>query len=134
MTQEKSNKKILIIAGVCLIALAVIFGLVYHFFMPKGQQGSKTIGLTVVFSQDNQKEYTLHTDAEYLGDALKEEKLVEGSEGQYGLFIETVDGVTADGEKQEWWCITKNGEQLNTGADQTPIADGEHYELTLSKW
>ena len=45
-----------------------------------------------------------------------------------------MDGVTADAEKQEWWCITKNGEQLNTGADQTPIADGEHYELTLSKW
>ncbi len=134
MTQGKSNKKILIIIGVCLIMLAVLFGVVYSFFAPKGQQGSKTIGLTVVFSEGNQKEYTLHTDAEYLGDALRERKLVEGSDGPYGLFIETVDGVTADEDNQEWWCITKDGEQLNTSADQTPIADKEHYELTLSKW
>ena len=64
--------------------------------MPKGQEGAKTIGLTVTFAQDNQKEYTIHTDAENLGDALKEEKLVEGTQGEYGLYIETVDGVTAD--------------------------------------
>ena len=30
--------------------------------------------------------------------------------------------------------LTKDGEMLNTSADLTPIADGEHYELTLSKW
>ena len=87
-----------------------------------------------VFSQDNQKEYKIHTDAENLGDALKEEKLVDGTQGEYGLYIETVDGVTADASNQEWWCITKGGETLNTSADLTPIADGEHYELTLSKW
>lgn len=65
---------------------------------------------------------------------MKEEKLVEGTQGEYGLYIETVDGVTADAANQEWWCITKDGEMLNTSADLTPIADGEHYELTLSKW
>ena len=114
--------------------LAIIFVAIYGVFMPRGQAGEKTIGLTVVFSQDNQKEYKIHTDAENLGDALKEEKLVDGTQGEYGLYIETVDGVTADASNQEWWCITKGGETLNTSADLTPIADGEHYELTLSKW
>ena len=120
----KNNQKIL------AIRLVAIYGV----FMPRGQAGEKTICLTVVFSQDNQKEYKIHTDAENLGDALKEEKLVDGTQGEYGLYIETVDGVTADASNQEWWCITKGGETLNTSADLTPIADGEHYELTLSKW
>ena len=130
----KNNRKILIIAGICLVVLAIIFVAIYGVFMPRGKAGEKTIGLTVVFSQDNQKEYKIHTDAENLGDALKEEKLVDGTQGEYGLYIETVDGVTADASNQEWWCITKGGETLNTSADLTPIADGEHYELTLSKW
>ena len=130
----KNNQKILIIAGICLVVLAIIFVAICGVFMPRGQAGEKTIGLTVVFSQDNQKEYKIHTDAENLGDALKEEKLVDGTQGEYGLYIETVDGVTAAASNQEWWCITKGGETLNTSADLTPIADGEHYELTLSKW
>ena len=28
---------------------------------------------------------------------------------------------------------TKGGEQVNTSADQTPIADGEQFELTLKE-
>lgn len=69
--------------------------------------GSKTIGLTVTFAQDNQKEYTIHTDAENLGDALKEEKLVEGTQGEYGLYIETVDGVTADAANRSGGVLPK---------------------------
>ena len=110
----KNNQKILIIAGICLVVLAIIVVAIYGVFMPRGQAGEKTIGLTVVFSQDNQKEYKIHTDAENLGDALKEEKLVDGTQGEYGLYIEMVDGVTADASNQEWWCITKGGETLNT--------------------
>ncbi len=60
-----------------------------------------------------------------------DEALVEGENGAYGLFITSVDGETADDSNQEWWCITKEGGQVNTSADQTPIADGDKYELTL---
>ena len=40
---------------------------------------------------------------------------------------------TADESLQQWWCITREGEMLSTGADQTPITDGEQYELTLTE-
>ena len=65
-------------------------------------------------------------------DALDEQKLIEGTESEYGIYIKTVDGITANEENQEWWCITKGGETLFTGADTTPIADGDHFELTLT--
>ena len=75
---------------------------------------------------------TIHTDAEFLRGALDEEEgLVIGEEGPYGLFIKTVNGVTADDSKQQWWCITKGGEDVFTGAESTPIADGDKFEITL---
>ena len=32
---------------------------------------------------------------------------------------------------QEWWCFSKGGEDLSTGVDTTPIADGDTFEATL---
>ena len=64
--------------------------------------------------------------------ALEQEGLVQGDESEYGLFVTVVDGETADSEQQQWWCFTKGGEMLMTGVDDTPIADGEQYEITLT--
>ena len=36
------------------------------------------------------------------------------------LFITAVDGEKADDTKQQWWCITKGGETVNTSAEQDP--------------
>ena len=44
----------------------------------------------------------------------------------------TVDGVTADEAKQQWWCFTKGGETLMSGVDTTPIEDGDCCEITLT--
>lgn len=64
---------------------------------------------------------------------LEAEQLVEGEMGPYGLFITAVDGEKADDTKQQWWCITKGGETVNTSAEQTPIADGDRFELTMKE-
>ena len=67
-------------------------------------------------------------------EAALDEKLAEGEQGPYGLFITTVDGETAQGSLRQWWCITKGGEKVDTGVDATPIADGDHFELTMSTY
>ena len=43
------------------------------------------------------------------------------------------DGETADESRQQWWCITKGGETVNTSADQTPIHDNDQFEITLKE-
>ena len=63
---------------------------------------------------------------------MTEQGLVNGTEGTYGLFITELNGVVANEAAQEWWCITKDGEMLNTGASDTPINDGDQFELTLT--
>lgn len=130
-TEQKNTKKILIALIGLIVVIAVLFG-VYRFTRPTAVQGAKTITIDVIHKDTSQKTFKYHTDREYLGEVLTDEGLVSGEEGAYGMFITTVDGETIDNANQEWWCITKNQEMLNTSADQTPIADGEKYELTLT--
>lgn len=78
--------------------------------------------------------FTVNTDAETLADALLENSLIEGEDSQYGIYIKFVNGIRADYDKDKrYWGLYKDGEYLMTGADTTPIADGEHYEFVYSK-
>lgn len=92
---------------------------------------AKTVTIDVVVNDEVQKTQEIVTDADNLGDMLQASDLVQGEQTSYGLFINTVDGVTADESKEEWWCVTKGGEAVQTGVDSTPIADGDKFELTL---
>ncbi len=96
-------------------------------------EGAVTIQVEV---QAGDKSVTIivHTDKDNLGAALTDNKLVEGDQSEYGLYIKVVNGIKADFDTDgAWWGIYKNGEMTPTGADTTPIADGEHYELVYSK-
>lgn len=128
---EKGSKKI-IIAVAALAVVAVILLLVWKLQAPTGQAGNKTVVVEVVHGDGSNREFELKTDEAYLGSALVEGKVVEDNQGAYGLYILTADGETANEGNQEWWQITKGGEKLNTGADSTPIEDGDHFELTLT--
>ena len=94
--------------------------------------GSKTITLTVVHGDGTSNDITVSTDAENLRDALEAEGIIAGEDSSHGMFVQTVDGETADDGEQEWWCLTKGGEMWNYGVDDTEIADGDVYEFTLT--
>lgn len=127
------NKKLMriIIAVVVLVVLALLAGGAYLKWGPKGTAGEKIITVMVTAREPEAKTFTIHTQAEFLRGALEETSLVQGDESEFGLFVKTVDGVTADDGAQEWWCFTKGGEDVMTGVDATPIANGEIYEITL---
>lgn len=96
-------------------------------------EGSKTIKVEVI-AEEKSVTFTIKTDAETLGDALITHSLVEGEEGQFGLYIKKVNGILADYDVDgTYWGLTKNGEYVMSGVDTTNIADGEHYELTKTK-
>lgn len=126
------KKKLLIGCGALVLA-CLLAAVLYIQTRPETAEGTKTIDVVVVHGDGTEAAFQYQTDAEYLGEVLVENELVEGTESAYGLFITTVDGETADDSLQQWWCITRSGEMLSTGADQTPIADGEQYELTLTE-
>ena len=129
----KRNRKTLFAVAALAVAAALLLG-IWYFSRPQTQAGDKTVVVEVVHGDASTKEFTYHTDAEYLGEVLVSEGLAEGEDSAYGLFITTVDGETAQDSLRQWWCITKGGERVDTGADTTPIADGDHFELTMSTY
>lgn len=95
--------------------------------------GTKTIEVEVI-AADESVTFKIHTDKEFLADALLEHGLVEGEEGAYGLYIKKVNGITADYDiDASYWALSINGEYASSGASSTPVVDGEHYEFTYSK-
>lgn len=124
------NRKTGILA-VILIILCVAAGMIYTQNKPEITAGKKNIDIIVIHADKTENMFTYNTDAVYLADVLLENALAEGETGAYGLYITTVDNETADNDKQQWWCITKGGEKVNSGADTLPVTDGDQFELTL---
>ncbi len=95
--------------------------------------GSTTVQVEVK-AGDQSVTFTLKTDKEMLGDALLEHDLIAGDEGEFGLYVKKVNGITADYDvDQSYWSLCQNGEMLMTGVDGTAITDGAHYELVYAK-
>lgn len=132
----------LILGTALLVVLVLAFVFVYFANRPVDTNtGDGGTGTTTVVAQktvmikiaydDISETVTIHTNETYLKGALEQENLIVG-EGEGEMFyITAVDGREADSGKQEWWCITKDGEMLMTGCAATTVADGEVYELTL---
>ena len=96
-------------------------------------EGQKTVEVEVK-AGEHSVTFTVKSDSAILGDALIEHGLIEGEEGQFGLYIKKVNGITADYDvDQSYWGFYKNGEYMMTGVDMTEFADGEHYELVYTR-
>lgn len=126
----KNINKVKTAIAVILVAIIAISIGFYAKFKPQTDNITKTIFVTV--SADGKEEkFDISTNAQYLSQALDELKLIDGYDGEYGLFVTTVNGRSVDTSKEEWWCFTKGGDVIMTGVDITPISDGDKFEITL---
>ena len=93
-------------------------------------EGAKSFELTIVDKEGVTHPYMIHTDEEMVGYALIEHKLIEGEQGQYGMYIQSVLGQVLDYETDGmYWAFYVNGEYAMTGVDQTPIQADTGYML-----
>ena len=109
---------------------ALAFGLwrVWQSSLPETAEGEKTVTVEVTHGDGSTAEFTYQTDLEYLGELLAQEGLISVTPGDYGLFVETVDGETVDyARDQSWWRLTQNGQDVTTGADAVVLRDGDRY-------
>ena len=124
-----------IIAAAALIALVVIFFLVYRQFAPKPQAGTKQVSVEVVDKDGASKKYETSTDAEFLSGVMDElaastDFSYEGDSTEYGLMITHVNGLRADyAEDGAYWAIYVNGAYGEYGADSQPVAEGDAYSF-----
>lgn len=97
-------------------------------------EGSHSFTLEIVDVDGNVVTATINTDEETVGDALVALNIVQGEESEYGLYVKTVNGITADYEAdQTYWGFYINGEYALTGVDMTALEDGSVYRLAVEK-
>lgn len=102
----------------------------------RNHPGAKSITIEVVDNHGDSTMYDVRTDAEYLRQAMEEAQGLEfsGSESEYGMMVDTVNGVTADWNvDQSYWGFFVNGEYCNYGIETQPVTDGDAFQIIYSK-
>ncbi len=136
MTKAKKKNGKLLIGAAVLVAVIAVFAVIFFLFRPGTAQGAKAITIEVVDNNEASTVYDVHTDAEYLHQAMEDAEglTFSGNEGEYGLMVDTVNGVKADWNvDQSYWGFYVNGEYCNYGIDTQPVADGDAFRIVYSK-
>ena len=95
--------------------------------------GAKT-AVVEVKAGDQKVTFTVKTDKDTVGAALLEHGLISGDQGPYGLYVKTVNGMTADYDvDQSYWALYINGETAMVGVDGAEIEEGAVYTLEYTK-
>lgn len=96
-------------------------------------EGTKTVTVQVK-AEEKIVTFTVKTDKDTVGAALLENNLIAGEQGDYGLYIKVVNGITADYDKDKsYWAFYVDGEYATSGADTTKITEGVTYQLAYTK-
>lgn len=129
------NKKIALGAGIVAVIVAAMLS-VFFIFREKPVEGSKEITIEVIDSAEESTMYELNTDAEFLQQAMEEADGLEfsGTESEYGLMVDTVNGEVASFEKDgAYWSFYVNDEYCNYGVAEQPVEDGDAFKIAYTK-
>lgn len=97
-------------------------------------EGALQFNFNVVDKDKNVTKFVIKTDKTIVGDALEELKLIEGEEGDFGLYVKKVNGITADYDTDgTYWAFYENGAYAAKGVDQTTVVIDTTYEFRVEK-
>ena len=136
-TAQKKGKGKLIAAICALVVLVGLFVTMWAAFGPKTTEGAKEVTLSVVDDAGKNITYNAKTDAlvlQELMDELEDDGLTySGSESQYGLMIDTVNGLRADYTLDgAYWSFYVNDEYCNYGVSEQPVNDGDAFSIVYT--
>lgn len=93
---------------------------------------TKTFTVEVVDAQGETVTVTVKTDLDTVGEVLQEAGMLQGEQGEFGLYIKTVNGTYADYDTDgTYWAFYVDGEYAVTGVDMTESVDGAVYRLVV---
>ena len=97
-------------------------------------EGNTQFTFTVVDAEGKETIFEIHTDKTTVGDALLELNLIEGEDGQYGLYVKKVNGISADYDVDKtYWAFYVNGEYAMSGVDTTTVEENTIYTFKVEK-
>ena len=117
-----------------LLVLAMVFALAACGVKEEASAEPVTFQVIVTDLEGNENTYEYTSNAPSVGEALVAEGLIEARERSFGLFIDSVNGIAADWDKEQtYWAFYINGEYAVTGIGETKITAGATYNLTLTR-
>lgn len=97
-------------------------------------EGAHSFTLEITDAEGKTITATINTDEETVGAALLKLNIVQGEDSEYGLYVKTVNGETADYDADgTYWGIYINGEYAMTGVDATTLEAGATYAFRVEK-
>ena len=94
--------------------------------------GEKVFALQVTDKEGNVTSVTVCTDAATVGEALAELAIIAGEESEWGLYVKTINGITADYNVDgTYWAFYIDGEYAMTGVDATEIDEEAIYSFVI---
>ena len=97
-------------------------------------QGATAFTVEVQGADEKTVTFTVNTDETTVGAALLALGVVAGDDTEYGLYVKTVNGETADYDTDgSYWAFYINGEYAMTGVDATTIEAGSTYAFHVEK-
>ena len=85
-------------------------------------EGAHSFTLEITDADGKTITATINTDEETVGAALLKLNIIQGENSDYGLYVKTVNGITADYDKdQTYWSFYIDGEYAQTGVDMTAV-------------
>lgn len=91
-------------------------------------EGATAFTFTVTYKDGTTDRFEIHTDEKTVGSALLKVGLIAGEDSAYGLYVKSVNGVTADYDKDGvYWAFYENGTYASKGVDQTDVVAGAEY-------
>ncbi len=95
---------------------------------------SVTFTFVAVDPDGKETSFEITTTKATVGEALQDQGLIDGEEGEYGLYIKTVNGITLDYNKDGmYWAFYENDQYALAGVDQTPIDPSVTYMIKAEK-
>lgn len=96
--------------------------------------GATAFTLSVVDKEGQTVTVTINTDKKTVGEALTELNLISGTDSEYGLMVDTVNGIHLNwDEDQMYWAFYIDGEYAQTGVDSTDVVAGSTYTFEATK-
>ena len=117
-----------------LLALVMLFALAACGAKEEAPSEAVSFKVIVTDLEGNETTFEYSSSASNVGEVLVAEGLVVGHDADYGLYIDSVNGIAADWDNdQTYWAFYINGEYATTGISDTPITADTTYGLTLTK-
>ena len=134
MNKKAMNKMMRLILCTVLIAAMALMA------VGCGSKSAETTASGVSFTfvvtdlEGNESTFDITTSKATVGEALLDEGLIAGENSEYGLYVTSVNGMTADWDNdQTYWAFYIDGEYAVTGVDATEVAEGATYSFVLTK-